>query len=116
MGIITAMKIGECVTEATIQNVETLIEMFYEWDNSGWPASRYLDAYCLAAITLEEINHEPEPIGGWYIDEEDRWAIFHAMEHIHERIIGIECTIHADSNKTCEELYKLYDHLVLKFR
>jgi len=110
------MKIGERVTETTIQNVKYLSEMFYEWDNSGWPIIVYLDAYCLAAIILEEINHEPGPIGGRYIDAEDRWAILHAMEHIHERIIGIECTIHADSNKTCEELYKLYDHLVLKFR
>lgn len=110
------MKIGERVTEATIQNVKYLSEMFYEWDNSGWPISVYLDAYCLAAITLEEINHEPEPIGGRYIDAEDRWAIFHAMENIHKQIIGIECTIHADGNKTYEELCKLYDHLASKFR
>ena len=90
--------------------LEGLIDCFEEWDN-GHAGKKAIGIYTNCIYILDYLNTEPEPINGRYIDAEDRWAIFCAMEHLHAEMIGIECTLHATGYETYRKLIGLKERL-----
>ena len=103
------------VTPITVYRVKILISEFYEWGNHGCGLLDGAELYLHAAAVLRDLEEQMEPIGGRYIDADDRWAILHAMENIHAQVIKIPCTIRADEDQTYRELNALYEHLMKKW-
>lgn len=103
------------VTPITIVRVNLLIDAFEEWDNGGVGLIDGAELYLHAAHILNDLEKQAEPIGGRYIDSDDRWAVFHAMENIHACTTKMPTTVRADGIRTYKELEALREHLMKKW-
>lgn len=113
-------KLRECcmikgVTPITLCRVRLLIDAFEEWENSGIDRIGGAELYLHAAKILVDLEEQAEPIGGRYIDADDRLAVFHAMENIHAQVTMIPTVVRTDGLQTRKELEALYEHLIQKW-
>lgn len=113
-------KLRECcmikgVTPITLCRVRLLIDAFEEWENSGIDRMGGAELYLHAAKILVDLEEQAEPIGGRYIDADDRLAVFHAMENIHAQVTMMPTVVRADGLQTRKELEALYEHLIQKW-
>lgn len=103
------------VTPITLCRVRLLIDAFEEWENSGIDRIGGAELYLHAAEILVDLEEQAEPIGGRYIDADDRWAVFHAMENIHAQVTMMPTVARADGLQTRKELEALFEHLIQKW-
>lgn len=103
------------VTPITLCRVRLLIDAFEEWENSGIDRMGGAELYLHAANILVDLEEQAEPIGGRYIDADDRLAVFHAMENIHAQVTMMPTVVRADGLQTRKELEALYEHLIQKW-
>jgi len=100
---------GRGITRETVRKLDELCECLYEGQYDGNGREMILRHYAYMLDVLEDMRQQAEPIGGQYIQANDRRAVIHALDYLHACNLGHVSGI--DEGDLWEELRAVADFL-----
>jgi len=102
---------SEGINRVTIKRLERVMEAFEDEGLNGYSYGSYetlVARYTDMLAVREDMRQQAQPIGGRFIEPEDRLAVDHALDALHSAIMW---RYEADERAVYDELEKLLEYL-----